>query len=108
MLLDASYYVMISSDIMSYVIKLTIQEIIDDFEKLVRYDERLEVCFENQKASDEDIKKFHRFVEEMISKYIPNYKEKTSFSDELSDYEKALELFKILYNNFRKMFSELV
>ena len=93
---------------MAEVIKLSIQEIIEDFEKLVRYDERLEVYFENQKATDKDIEEFYNFVEEMIAKYIPNYKEKISFSEELSDYERALELFKMIYNNFRNMFCELV
>lgn len=92
-------------------IQLSIQEIVDDFEKLVRYDERLGVYFENQKASDEDIKKFHQDLEEIALKYIPNYKEKMSeeyFSNDFSDYEKALELFKMLYENFREIFYKLI
>ena len=96
---------------MAVKIKLSIQEIIEDFEKLVRYDERLEVYFENQKASDEDIKKFLNEVEGMTSKYIPTYREHMPpefFSEDISDYDRALELYKRLYENFREIFYQLI
>ena len=58
---------------MAVKIQLSIQEILNDFEKLVRWDERLAVHFENQSADDEDIEKFFNFVEEMALKYLPSY-----------------------------------
>ena len=45
---------------MGGVIKLSIQEIIRDFEELVRYDERLDVHFDFKKAKDEDIHDFSK------------------------------------------------
>ena len=96
---------------MSNKIKLTIQEIVDDFEQLVRYDERLDVFFDNKMATDEDIDELHNNLEMMISKYLPNYKEKVSseyFSDNISSYEKALILYKPLYENFKEIFYQLI
>ena len=70
---------------MSNKIKLTIQEIVDDFE--------------------------HNNLEMMISKYLPNYKEKVPseyFSEDISSYEKALILYKPLYENFKEIFYQLI
>ena len=96
---------------MTVKIKLSIQEILVDFERLVRWDERLEVYFENQSANDDDIEKFFKFVEEMILKYLPSYKEHMPpefFSKDTSDYDKALELYKPLYENFKEIFYQLI
>lgn len=96
---------------MSLKIKLSIGEIVRDFEKIVRYDERLDVLFDNKMASDEDINEFHKIIEEMTLKYIPTYKEKISseyFSEGISTYDRALMLYKILYENFKEIFYQLV
>ncbi|WP_405273579.1 hypothetical protein [Methanobrevibacter sp.] len=96
---------------MAVKIQLSIQEILNDFEKLVRWDERLEVHFENQSADDEDIEKFFKFVEEMALKYLPSYEEHMPpefFSDDTSDYDKALELYKPLYENFKEIIYQLI
>lgn len=95
---------------MSEKIKLSIQVIFKDFERLVRYDERLDVYFENQLAVDEDVEKFFNDLEEMMSKYLPTYEEHMSrefFLDDTPVYDKALELYKDLYENFRFIFSQL-
>lgn len=92
-------------------IRLSIQEILADFELLIKYDERLNTLFDNNAATDEDIEEFHNNLEEMISKYLPNYKEKISpeyFSDDISTYEKSLMLYKPLYENFKEIFYQLV
>lgn len=45
----------------------------DDFERLVRYDEHLGVLFDNEKAGNEEIEKFYNFMVALVEKYIPNY-----------------------------------
>lgn len=96
---------------MGIKIRLTIQEIVDDFEKLVRCDEKLGVKFDFEEAEDGDIEKFHRNMEMLAEKYIPNYRDKISpeyFSKDASCYDRALMLYNMLYENFREMFYKLV
>ncbi|WP_405293938.1 hypothetical protein [Methanobrevibacter sp.] len=92
-------------------IKLTIQEIVSDFERLVRYDERLVVHFDFEKADESEIERFHDEMVGMIGKYIPDYARHLDaeyFSGELSTYDRALELYNMLYENFREIFYRLV
>ena len=92
-------------------IKLSIQEIVEDFEKLVRYDERLDSLFDSENANDGDIEKFHNNLVELMEKYLPSYKDKINpryFSDDSSTYEKAIILYKPLYENFKEIFYQLV
>lgn len=92
-------------------INLTIQEIVGDFEKLVRYDERLDSLFDNELANEGHIEKFHQDLVELIEKYLPSYKDKINkryFSDDVSTYEKAIILYKPLYENFKEIFYQLV
>lgn len=96
---------------MSKKINLTIREIVEDFEKLVRYDERLDSLFDHELANDDHIEKFHQDLVEMIEKYLPSYKDKINqryFSDEASTYEKSIILYKPLYDNFKEIFYQLV
>ena len=96
---------------MSIKIKLNIQEIVADFEQLIKYDERLNTLFDNNAATDEDIEEFHKNLEELISKYLPTYKEKIPeeyFSEDMSTYDKALMLYEPLYENFKEIFYQLV
>ena len=94
--------------IMEFRIKLTIQEIVDDFEKLIRYDEHLEVLFDNEKADKLEIEKFYNNIVEMIEKYIPNYKKHVEGDISEVNYENALKLYKMLYENFKEIFYKLV
>ena len=92
-------------------IKLTIQEIIADFESLVRHDERLDVLFDFSKADEDTIESFHDEVHEMAGKYIPNYLEHVPeeyFCESSSAYDRALILYGMLYENFKEIFSQLV
>ena len=70
-------------------IRLSIQEIVEDFEKLVRCDEKLGVMFDFEEAEDEDIEKFFKNMEQLAEKYLPTYRDKISkeyFSEEISCY----------------------
>ena len=96
---------------MSLKIRLDIREIVEDFEKLVRYDERLDALFDNNNATDEDIDELHENLVEMIEKYLPTYRDKIPkeyYSDDVSTYEKALILYKPLYENFKEIFYHLI
>lgn len=92
-------------------IKLTIQEIVNDYECLVRYDERLDVHFDFKKATDETIDDFYHGMVRLIEKYIPNYRKhlpKEFYSDESSRYDQALILYNMLYGNFKEIFYQLI
>ena len=88
-------------------ITLTIEEIVRDFEKLVRYDERLGVLFENEKADNIEIERLYNTIIKMTEKYIPNYEDHVGNVDEVS-YGNALKLYEILYENFREIFEKLI
>ena len=92
-------------------IRLTIEEIVKDFEELIRHDERLDTLFDMEKACDDDIEKFHEEMIALMEKYLPNYRQKVSdeyFSDETTSYEKALILYNDLYENFKEIFYQLI
>ena len=93
---------------MEKAIKLSIQEIVNDFEKLVRYDEQLDVLFNHKKANDEKIAEFNNFVAEMTLKYIPNYRKHVDGNVDEVSYNNALKLYKMLYENFKEIFYGLV
>jgi hypothetical protein len=92
-------------------IKLTIQEIVKDFETLVRYDEYLDLKFDLKKANDKDIEKFYSEMLRITEKYIPTYEKflpEEYHMDKSTAYDKALILYKMLYENFLEIFSGLV
>lgn len=93
---------------MEFRIKLTIQEIVNDFERLIRYDERLEVLFDNEKVDKKEIEKFYIDMVEMIGKYIPNYKNHVAGDISGANYENALKMYKMLYENFKEIFYKLI
>lgn len=93
---------------MGEVIRLSIQEIICDFEKLVRYDEKLGVYFDFKRARDEDISDFYRKIEELGCKYLPKIYEEFLAEGGDNKYDSALALYKVLYANFVEMFTQLV
>lgn len=92
---------------MGGVIKLSIQEIIRDFEELVRYDERLDVYFDFNKAKDEDIQAFSKRMEELTMKYLPDSME-MMVKDATDEYERGLILYRTLHENFVEILQKLV
>lgn len=96
---------------MSKKIKLTIQEIVSDFEKMVRCHERLDVLFDLEEATEYDIEKFNALVIMIGEKYLPGYESHMSeeyFSEDTPVFDKALELYGELYRNFKQMFYNLI
>ena len=96
---------------MSEKIKLTIQEIVCDFEKMIRHHERLDVHFDFENADEDEISQFHDEMLGLMEKYLPSYERhvpKEYLMDETPLFDKALILYGELYNNFREMFYQLV
>ena len=96
---------------MSEKIKLTIQEIVCDFERMIRHHERLDVHFDFEKADEDEISQFHDEMLGLMEKYLPSYEKhvpKEYLMDETPLFDKALILYGELYNNFREMFYQLV
>ena len=92
-------------------IQLSIQEIVCDFEKIVRYHERLDVQFDFEKADDKEISRFNSEMVAMAEKYIPNYKKHVSeeyFKDYTPTFDRALELYGMLYENLKEIFYQLI
>ena len=96
---------------MTIKIQLSIQEIVSDFERMLRCHERLGAFFDFEKADNDEIIRFHDEMVELMDKYIPNYKQHLSeeyFNDKTPTFDRALELYGMLYRNFREMFYQLV
>ena len=92
---------------MAEAIKLTIHEIIRDFESLIRSEEHLSVLIDHELANDEEIAQFHNNILEIAKKYIPNYKEFAGDDVDEINYENSLKLFKMLYENFTEIMVQL-
>lgn len=96
---------------MTKTIKLTIQEIVLDYEQMIRCEEHITTLEDIDQLSDDDLKDFKNDMQKMIEKYIPNYKRfvpVTYFSDETSDKNKAVILSDMLQENFKEIFYQLV
>ena len=92
-------------------IRLSIQEIVRDFEMMIRYHERLDAEFDFEKATDTEIEEFRLHMVEMTEKYLPTYKEHLSedyFKPDTPAFDRALELYGELYENFRHMFYQML
>lgn len=92
-------------------ITLSIQEIVEDYERLVRYDEKLGLMFDHENADEDTIDEFFSYLEKLTAKYIPTYKRhvpKQYFLNDVSTYDKALILYNMLYTNFKEIFYNLI
>lgn len=90
-------------------IKLSIQEIVNDYEICLREDERIKLFEEMEMLKEEDTDKSIITYENMCEKYIPNYKDKTpSNYNNKTSYQKHIVLNTLLENNFREMIYNLV
>ena len=96
---------------MTVKIKLSIQEVVCDFERLLRHHEHLGVLFDFEKADDATIDEFHKEMVSMMEKYLPTYKEHISdeyLNEDTPTFDRALELYGELYRNFKEMFYQMV
>jgi hypothetical protein len=92
-------------------IRVSIQEIVCDFERMIRHHERLDVLFDLERAEKSDIDEFYGHMARLARKYLPNYMEHVSDEYLMNDtpaFDKALELYGILYENYQQMFYQLV
>ena len=91
---------------MTIRIKLTIQEIVVDYEIMTREDERMTMLEEMGRLDDVDGVNFKNEMERIAEKYIPNYLDKVSkrySSPETSSREKGTILYNILEKNFKEI-----
>ena len=96
---------------MTVTIKLTIQEIVVDYEIMTREDERIAMLGEMGKLNDADGVNYKKEMERIAEKYIPNYLDRVPgeySSPETSSKEKGTILYNILERNFREIFYGLV
>ena len=96
---------------MSEAIKLTIQEIVCDFERMIRHHERLDVHFDFEKADENEIDEFHAEMLGLMEKYLPSYEKHVPeeyLMDGTPTFDKALILYGELYRNFKEIFFQLV
>jgi hypothetical protein len=92
-------------------IRLHIDEIVRDFERMVRHHERLDVHFDFEKATDAEIDAFYRDMLELVEKYIPTYEKHLSeeyYAEDATTFSRALQLYEMLYENFREIFRQLI
>lgn len=90
-------------------IRLSIQEIVNDFEKITREDERMEMLATYEIIETDDYLNFYNIMKELCKKYIPNYKHLVPTTYETQDkIEKGITLYNILCKNFKEMFFKLI
>lgn len=96
---------------MKYTIKLSIQQIVFDFQALIRSQEKIIVLKEMDLLTDGDCEEYKNEMVDMAERYLPTYRNHVPsrfFSDETADYEKAGILATILYENFKEIFYQLI
>ena len=92
---------------MDFTIQLSIQEIVKDFESLVRLDERLKSKLDLEECIEEDVCKYHKELTRLVKKYIPNYRKYLEVEDAES-FEASLSIYEMLYENFKEIFYNLI
>lgn len=88
-------------------IRLSIQEIVNDFYSLAEEEGYLTGLAEGIAITDNETKSYHNFMINMINKYIPNWKDKIEddyWKDNLNETDKGVMLSTILCKNFKEIF----
>ena len=96
---------------MTKTIRLSIQEIVVDYEIMTREDERITMLEEMGRLNDDDGVNYKNEMERIAVKYIPNYMEHVPSeysSSETSSKEKGTILYNILEKNFKEIFYGLI
>ena len=92
-------------------ITVSIQEIVHEFEELVRFEERRITLDEIDMLDESDCEEFLNETEQIAQKYIPNYLEilPDDYYSPRSDLkDKAMIISEMLQDNFREIFFKLV
>nr|WP_294999711.1 hypothetical protein [uncultured Methanobrevibacter sp.] len=92
---------------MNFKIQLSIQEIVSDFESLIRMDEKLKTRFDFEDCDGEDLLKYNDELTRLVKKYIPNYRKYLEVEDAES-FEASLSIYEMLYENFKEIFYKLI
>jgi len=90
-------------------IKISIQEIVDDFERLISEDIRLTTIDDIATLEEWETKEYLEENKKLCEKYIPTYKDllpKDYFGSD--DVDKGIILYQMLYKNFKEIFFSLV
>lgn len=58
-------------------------------------------------SSEKDIDKYNSELRKLLIKYIPNYRKHLK-CDDLTSFDASLEMYGMLYENFKKIFYNLV
>ena len=92
------------------IIKLNIQEIISDFYSLGEEEGYISGLADGFELSEKNKNDYHNFMINLIDKYIPFWKDKIKdvYWNSNEDDEKGIILSSILYDNFKKIFYELI
>ena len=91
---------------MTIKIQLSIQEIVEDFYSLGEKEGYLTGLSEGFEISDNDIKSYFDFMVKLGKKYLPKTYE--SYIKSESDLNNGIKLSKILYDNFKEIFCQLI
>lgn len=92
-------------------IKLTIQEIVNDFYSLAETEGFLSGLAEVGCAEEKDLEDYHNKMIDLINKYLPNWKNKIDkryFANNASNDEKGVILSTVLCKNFKEIFYGLI
>ena len=96
---------------MSNSIKLSIQQIVFDFESLIRAQEKVNTLKMTGSLYESDCIEYKNSMVDMAERYLPNYMQHIHsrfFSDETDELEKAGILATVLYENFKEIFYQLI
>ena len=90
-------------------IKLSIQEIINDFENLISDEVRIGTKEDISFVDDYEYEEYYQANEDLCKKYIPNYLELVGprYHNEETQ-EKGYILYNMLYKNFKEILYNLV
>lgn len=91
-------------------IKLTIQEIVNDYYSLAETEGYLSGLAEVGCCEEKDKQIYHNNMKIMIDKYLPNWKDKIKkeYWESNEEDEKGIILSTILCKNFKEIFYQLV
>ena len=91
-------------------IRLSIQEIVNDFYSLAEQEGYLSGLAEGFELNDNDKNHYHSFMVDLIDKYIPNWRNKIdeNYWTETSEDGKGVIISTLLCKNFKEIFYKLV
>ena len=92
-------------------IKLTIQEIVNDYYNLAETEGFLSGLAEANYCTEEDTIEYHNKMKDMINKYLPSWKKNINeryWANDASEDEKGVILSTVLCENFKEIFYQLI